>query len=306
VVPPETLINFENLGWEHRVDGFLVTPETGSATIGLVKSSLRFWGVRGSLASSESKVGSHTSCVEIELSEKESLFLDAGSGIREAGQGREFQQITLLLSHFHWDHIQGLPFFPPLVDSDTAIEVISSYSDTENRLATLFDPRFHPVPLDTYRKRLTITVLEEGEKIERHGLSIQSARLNHPGDSYAFRIESPRLSFIYATDSDYNPIFPAAKKLMAKGDIAVMDSQYLIGDSIKRAGYGHASFKVAVDICADLQIRECYLFHFDPAYSDENLEELERQATDYAQSKFGTSAPKVILSREGHSRPVLF
>jgi phosphoribosyl 1,2-cyclic phosphodiesterase len=278
-----------------------------------MQSTLNFWGVRGSLSSNSSRIGSHTSCVELDLGEGHSFFLDAGSGIRDAGVDRSFSKITLFISHFHWDHIQGLPFFPPLIHSDTPIEVISCFPDTEERLATLFDPRFHPVPFDYYRSRLKITVLKDGEEIERHGLRVKVARLNHPGDSYAIRLETPRLSFVYATDSDYDPIWPSAKELLKGADLSVMDSQYLVGDAVKKAGYGHASFKLAIDICAQLQIRECVLFHFDPSYSDEQLEHLEKQAIIYSEQSYGSiadgaAAPglKVSLARENQSRKLQF
>ncbi|TVQ78597.1 MAG: MBL fold metallo-hydrolase [Bradymonadales bacterium] len=267
---------------------------------------LRFWGVRGSLSSNASLVGSHTSCVELEFSEGISFIFDAGSGIRDAGVDREFKRITLFISHFHWDHIQGLPFFPTLIYSDTPIEIISCFEDTHQRLATLFDPRFHPVPLENYLNKIKISLLKEGETIEREGLKIQCARLNHPGDSFAFRVESPRLSFVYATDSDYDPLPDPAKEVFQGADIAVVDSQYLVGDSLKKAGYGHSSFKRALDVCAEHQVRSTYLFHFDPSYSDEKLEDLERQAIDYVQKAYETSGPKVQLAREGRDQKIHF
>lgn len=273
-----------------------------------MESQLSFWGVRGSLSSNSSQIGSHTSCVELDLGNQTSFFLDAGSGIRDAGIDRKFKKIYLYISHFHWDHIQGLPFFPPLIQNETSIEILSCFPDTEERLATLFDPRFHPVGFETYREKISITLLKEGESIEREGIKLSAARLNHPGDSFALQMETDRFRFVYATDSDYEPVTPEAEKLLRGADLGIMDSQYLVGDALKKAGYGHSSFKLAIDVCADLQVKECVLFHFDPSYSDDQLIELERQAKDYASTTYGSKAPRVSLAREqaGNFRSIQF
>lgn len=260
---------------------------------------LKFWGVRGSLATGTSKFGSSTSCVELKVGPDASLFLDAGTGIRAATQGRQFRNLMLCLSHFHWDHIQGFPFISGLGDSNFKMKVVSGFSDMEQRLSVLFDPRFYPVALNTVKPNLDYQIMRVGEPIEFEQLRVTTAPLNHPGVSYAFRIEGDAGSFVFATDTDYDPVPSEAEQLMKGADWVILDSQFLIGDSLKKANYGHASFKSALDTAARLRVKNAILFHFDPNYTDDELERLEKQARDYALTTFGTHGPTVHMAREG-------
>lgn len=260
---------------------------------------LKFWGVRGSLAVGNSKFGSSTSCVELKLAEGVSIFMDAGTGIRAATYNRKFQKVWLCLSHFHWDHIQGLPFVAGLGDPEFKMKVLSGFSDTWQRLGVLFDQRFYPVNLETISKNLECQILKAEEFVAFEGLQISTAVLNHPGDSFAFRVAGDTGSFIFATDTDYDPVPPDAERLMKNADWAILDSQFLIGDILKKSNYGHASFKMALDTAARLRIKNAILFHFDPNYNDEELERLEKQARDYAASTFGDEGPVVHIAREG-------
>lgn len=260
---------------------------------------LKFWGVRGSLAVGSSKFGCSTSCVELIIRDGVSLFLDAGTGIRAATAHRSFEKLWLCLSHFHWDHIQGFPFIHGLGSDSFRIKVISSFEDMLDRLGVLFDPRFYPVPMDALMKNLEWQVLKGHDSVEFEGLHISTAPLNHPGLSYAFRVQGGVGSFVYATDSDYDPVPHEAQNLMKNADWVVLDSQFLTGDALKKADYGHASFKTALDTAARLRVKNAILFHFDPNYSDDELERLEKQARDYASTTFGANSPVIHLAREG-------
>lgn len=265
---------------------------------------LKFWGVRGSLAAGPSKYGSSTSCIELQIREGVSLFFDAGSGIRAATQGRRFEEIWLCLSHFHWDHIQGFPFIYGLGDENFRIKIISGFEDMAERLGVLFDSRFYPVEMNAIQSGIDWRILKSGEAIEFEGLKITTACLNHPGLSYAFRVQGETGSYVFATDSDYDPVPPDAEKLMKGADWVVFDSQFLMGDVLKKANYGHASFKTALDTAARLRVGNAILFHFDPNYSDLELERLEKQARDYANSAFGRHGPVVHMSSEGMELPI--
>jgi len=260
--------------------------------------SLKFWGVRGSIASSSSVVGSHTSCVELQAEDGESFFFDAGTGIRVATATRGLRKLRIFLSHFHWDHIQGLPFIEGLGDRDMKIEIWCAYPDTLDRLKHLFDERFHPVPFERYADQIEIKNLEPGRVYEYRDLQVETAPLSHPGQSFALRLKGSHGALVYATDSDYDPLPPETSKILVGSTYAITDSQYLVGDSIKKADYGHASFKTALDVCAAHQIKECFLYHLDPNYSDDQLHELERQAREYVQQTYGPQGPNARLARE--------
>jgi len=260
---------------------------------------LKFWGVRGSIATNNSQFGNHTSCVEVQLSPEHSLFFDAGTGIRAATANRKLKKITLFISHFHWDHIQGLPFISQLGDAPFELEILSGFSDLDERLEHLFDSRFHPVALSHYRDRIRTRVLKTSEKFKIENLTLECAPLNHPGDSYACLLSGAQVKVLYATDSDYDPVPPEAEKLFKQTDWAIVDSQYLVGDAVKKFDYGHSSYQHAIDTCARLSVKDCFLFHFDPNYEDSELEKIEQQARLYVENEYGSRGPKVWMSREG-------
>ncbi len=265
---------------------------------------LRFWGVRGSIASNPSKIGNHTSCVELEISPDHSLVFDAGTGIRAASSRRKLRKMTLFISHFHWDHIQGLPFISSLSDSDFELQILSGFHDTEERLKHLFDERFHPVSLKHYGSKINIQTLKPGDSYSLEGLELRCAPLNHPGTSYACLVEGAQVSVLYATDSDYDPVPDETQQLFRKSDWAIVDSQFLLGDAVKKFDYGHASFQHAIDTCAKFNVKDCYLFHFDPNYDDHQLEQIEDQARRYVEDRYLGRGPKVWMAREGMERRI--
>lgn len=258
---------------------------------------IKFWGVRGSIAAGASDFGSNTSCVELDLGDQTSIFFDAGSGIRAATSGRSFKKLFIYLSHFHWDHIQGLPFVEAL--GKMPIQILSGFDDMKSRLSHLFDERFHPVPFKTFEESLDLQVLKESQIVEISGLKLQIAALNHPGKSFGARVESSNQSFVYATDSDYQSLSANASKLFQSCDFAVVDSQYLIEDFEKKSHYGHASYRKAIQTCIDHGVKNCVLFHFDPSYDDAQLRQLEREALDFAQEH--SNVTRVQMAKEKES-----
>lgn len=258
---------------------------------------IKFWGVRGSIAAGASDFGSNTSCVELDLGDQTSIFFDAGSGIRAATTGRRFKKLFIYLSHFHWDHIQGLPFVEAL--GKMPIQILSGFDDMETRLNHLFDERFHPVPFKALAETLELRILHENQIEEIAGLKLQIAALNHPGKSFGVRIESSKQSFVYATDSDYQSLSSTASKLFQSCDFAVVDSQYLMADFEKKSHYGHASYQKAIQTCIDHSVRNCILFHFDPSYDDAKLRQLEREALDFA--KRSSNLTQVRMAKENES-----
>lgn len=271
-----------------------------------IPCKLKFWGVRGSIASGPSHFGSNTSCVEFDFSDEMSLFCDAGTGIRAATSGRNFKELAVFISHFHWDHIQGFPFIERLGESKSKIKVLSAFEDVKERFSHLFDQRFHPVALQEYEKQIEFQILKSGETYEFNGVKLQVALLNHPGDSYALKLSGENSSVVYATDSDYDPVHPEASRLLKGSDWVICDSQYLIGDHLQKAHYGHASFQTAVEVCAEHQVKNCVLYHFDPNYSDEQLKDLEEQAKTFSSQKFSQLGPHVLMAHEGLSLDLRF
>lgn len=271
-----------------------------------MKALLKFWGVRGSLSAGNSSFGSHTSCTELQINKSKSFFFDAGTGIKFASKNRKFERAYLYLSHFHWDHIQGLPFFEALFDQDCEIEIITAFDDCIERLKVLFDTRFHPVPFETYEDKLKVTIAKPGESLEREGLKLEFGALNHPGGCYAIKVSSNQGSLVFATDTDFDPMSPEASRLLQHADVAVLDSQYLLGDALKKAHFGHASFKTAIDVATNNFVKRLYLYSLDMNYSDEELKSMEAQAKDYVSSVYGDSGSEVEMAREGFQQEIVF
>lgn len=271
-----------------------------------MSATLCFWGVRGSISASNSKYGTNTSCVELRFDNGHSIFFDAGTGIREATKGRSFKKISICLSHFHWDHIQGLPYASPENIKEVEWKFYSGFSDMKERLHLLFDQRFHPVDLPSYLGDVEMQVIEPNQKILIEGLNLELAPLNHPGKSFAFRVSSEQKCFCYATDSDYDPVPEEAKILLYGADFCVMDSQFLVGDSLAKSHYGHSSFKHAIDTAAKMNVKKVFLFHYDPNYTDEELHEIESQAVQYVQKNYDSIGLEVEMAREGHEFSIRF
>jgi len=270
------------------------------------QSTVQFWGVRGSVAVPGSKIGGNTSCVEVDLGNGHSVFFDSGTGIREATANRSFKKITLCLSHFHWDHIQGLPYISALSQPNVELEILSGFDDMWDRLSILFDRRFHPISLGDFDKKIHSVVLRGEETHSVGNLKLSCGPLHHPGISYAFKLAGSVGSIVYATDSDFDPLTEEAKRLLQHVEGAILDSQFFVGDSVKKAHYGHSSFKRAVDVAAEMHVKTCYLFHFDPNYSDKDLKEMESQALSYCEKTYSHHGPKVILAHEGLKIPFAF
>lgn len=203
--------------------------------------SICFWGVRGSIASpgpDTAAVGGNTSSVEVRCGAQR-VLLDAGTGIRRLGESLLAEgpvRATLLLSHHHWDHIQGLPFFVPLYVPSTELTVIgptpervSVHDVLEHQMTS---PVF-PVRLDEVPCRLDTREVVPGAELLLDDVRIRVAKGNHPGGSLAYRIDYDGKSVVYATDTEhYSCVDPALERLAQGADVLIYDSQYTPHGSI--------------------------------------------------------------------------
>ncbi|GAB6392103.1 MAG: metallo-beta-lactamase family protein [Treponematales bacterium] len=249
--------------------------------------------------------GGNSPCVTVQLDKSpEALVFDAGSGIREMGaalsRGRPRPPAYhLFLSHFHWDHIQGLPFFAPAYDPAVSLDIYSPEPGAEEALSGQMTPPYFPVGLDALRARKTFHLMEE--TVTAGSAVVSRRKMNHPGNSWAFRVEERKRVFIYATDTELaeadfernmeNAVFFAA------ADLLVIDAQYTPEEAADKVNWGHNSFRKAVDFAAHWGIRRVALFHHDPAYDDRKLWGILEEARRYAGEH--SAAPEVSLAVEG-------
>ena len=269
---------------------------------------LRFWGTRGSIATpgpNTVRYGGNTACVELRGPDGELVVFDAGTGLRELGNRLQQERldgeplaIHLLISHLHWDHIQGLPFFRPAYDPRTTFTI---YGPAQNRplrdlLGMGMDDPFFPVNLDALPAQPTIHELRDGS-FSVGSLHIRTARLRHPAPCLGFRVEAARRAIVYATDTE-DAFFDGANpvvELASGADLLIHDAQYL--DADRKPGWGHSTVEAAIDVARRAGARSLVLYHHDPDRSDDALDEIGMLADAIVAGK--GPALRVIVAREG-------
>ncbi len=266
--------------------------------------SVHFWGVRGSIPTPGPETvgyGGNTSCVELRFGD-EHLILDAGSGIRRLGLAlaREFAQrplvTTLLLSHTHWDHIQGLPFFRPAYDRANQLRILGAPGTRAKIRAARsaqMDPIEFPVPLQSLAGIATIDEFAS-DSILLGNFAIHTIGLNHPGGCTGFRIEAGQCTVAYLPDHEpYRlamesgdpataaPAQKAESKLrdfLEGCDLLILDSQYDRADYPSHVGWGHGCLDDSVALALRAHVGQLVLFHHDPEHDDRKIDAMLAQA----------------------------
>ena len=249
--------------------------------------SVRFLGVRGSLATpgaSTAGVGGNTSCVEVTAGDTR-IVLDAGSGLRTLGDSlvaRGPTETTILLSHLHWDHIQGLPFFVPIYIPGNRIEVISGPNGVlplEQALRRQMCAPFFPVEFDEVSTQLRAREVRGQQPFHVGPVRVFAAKLNHPDPVYGYRLEVGGKSIVYATDTEhYACVDPTLRSLAADADILIYDAQYTPEEYPAKVGWGHSTWSAGAELARAAGVKQLVLFHHDPRRSDAQVAELEGRA----------------------------
>lgn len=272
---------------------------------------VRFWGVRGSLPSPGNEtalVGGNTSCVEVTCAGTR-IVLDAGSGIRALGdmlvERAEHREVSLLLSHAHWDHVMGLPFFAPLYRAESHVTVMcgplgSNACIRDVLRAQMAQPLF-PVSFDAVGARVETVDLQAGTRFRIGTLAVTTLLLTHPDPVVAYRIDSwGGRSIVYATDTEHveGRIDEQLVKLSRGADVLIYDAQYTPEeyrgeDGPSRRGWGHSTFEAGAAIARAAHVRTLALFHHDPKRTDEAVADIVKRAR--------LSFPSTVAAREGQS-----
>ncbi|KAG0506570.1 MAG: Ribonuclease BN [Candidatus Udaeobacter sp.] len=268
---------------------------------------IKFWGVRGSIpipGKSTVRYGGNTSCVEVRA-DGEIIVLDAGSGIRLLGFaldkefGSRSMKLTLLITHTHWDHIQGLPFFSPAYNQKNLIRVLG-YEGARAGLATILasqmETPFFPVSLRELPSHLAIEELREME-FQIGKVQVRSKFANHPGICVGYRLFTSSGSIAFFPDNEpYEQLklqlasrdgiseheardFAAAERakmvdFLQNCDVAILDTQYTDDEYAKHIGWGHSSLSSVVSLALDADVHKLLLFHHDPSHDDQMLDKM--------------------------------
>ena len=256
---------------------------------------VKFWGVRGSTPTPQAenlRYGGNTSCVEVRLGDQIYIF-DCGTGFRVLGHEleREFGarpfSAHVFVSHFHWDHIQGMPFFRPLYDSPGSQFCFHSSNRTrslEQVMAEQMASPYFPVNLDQMKARRDFYNIENGRLPMDNGIQIKTAWLNHPQGCLGFRLETKEGVLVYATDNEPgDPEFDKGVRKLAEGaDILIYDAQYLPEEyEARRRGWGHSHWREAVNVVMESGAKELILYHHDPDHTDAIVDKVVQQARNY-------------------------
>lgn len=267
---------------------------------------ITFYGVRGSIPSpgmATARYGGNTSCVFIELDSGQILIMDAGTGIRELGKRlmKTDDVINILLSHGHWDHIQGYPFFKPIYQAGRRIRVFTSSAGNHGQLCSLFsqiDGANFPVKESELPSKSECIMQNIESVLAEDGVDLRRARLNHPGGGLAYRIEEDGVSCAYITDNELQPPHRPATSYdqwveFCQGvDVLIHDAQYQESDLPEKHGWGHSLVTQVRQLALDARVGCLVMFHHDPDRSDAEIDFIQRENDKFFR---GVRAPAMSL-----------
>jgi CheY-like chemotaxis protein len=286
---------------------------------------IRFWGTRGSLAKpgpDTLRYGGNTSCVEVRAADGTLLVLDCGTGAHDLGRalmapGELPRRGHLLISHTHWDHIQGFPFFGPLFVPDTEWDVYAPRGLSRSLEATLagqMEYAYFPITLAQMGAVIRYHDIEEGS-FEAGGIRVTARYLNHPAVALGYRLEADGAVFVYATDHEPHsrhqpdtqsagaapaPVHPEDQRhidFLAGADLVVHDAMYTDAEYPAKMSWGHTAAEQAVDYAIAARARRLALFHHDPGRDDEAIDVLVE--TCDARARAASSPLQVFGAAEG-------
>jgi phosphoribosyl 1,2-cyclic phosphodiesterase len=253
--------------------------------------SVRFWGVRGSIAcSSEStrRYGGNTSCVEVRCGER-TLIFDAGTGLRELGRTlatRPGIEIDILLSHCHLDHICGLPFFEPSYSSANRIRLWAGNLLPDFRLAEvvrqMMAPPLFPISYDVFKSELEFHDFKAGETLTPvDGIVVRTIRLNHPNGATGYRLEYAGRSVAYITDNEpqTDEIDADLVSFLTAVDVLIYDCTYTDDEYRAHVGWGHSTWQQGLKLATVVQAKTFCAFHHDPEHDDAMLDKIAAKLT---------------------------
>jgi phosphoribosyl 1,2-cyclic phosphodiesterase len=253
--------------------------ETGNGS----RLKVELWGVRGSIPTAEEnklRVGGNTPCLLLQHNQEPIVIIDGGTGLRLLGLQLEAcnesspLQASILFSHFHWDHIQGLPFFSPMYSEHCALKFYSTLrpSHLKRVLDDQMKQPYFPLPLSAARSR------REYNQVLAHGceigsLRIRSVRLNHPGGASGYRVDSPAASVIYVTDHEHGveEIDACIAREAAGADLLIYDAQYTPAEYPHFKGWGHSTWLEGTRLANRARVGQLLLFHHSPFRKDEEV-----------------------------------
>ncbi|MFC1679006.1 MBL fold metallo-hydrolase [Elusimicrobiota bacterium] len=257
--------------------------------------------------------GGNTSCVELRGGD-EYVICDAGSGLRDLGaylmkpeildRPKPPRVFNIFLSHLHWDHIMGFPFFLPAFIPGNTIRIYSSHDDPEGTFMRQQAPPTFPVPLKAMSADISFHSIEPGKTRDIAGFRVRALKQNHPGDSYGFRFERDGKAAVYSTDAEHKSEshekdYPYLD-FIKDADLLIIDTQYVLADAIgMKEDWGHASNIGAVELAANADVKRLCMFHHEHMADDHRLEKLLKDTRSYLKIFAESSDLKIDMAYDG-------
>ncbi len=249
-----------------------------------------FWGVRGSVPSpgpTTTRYGGNTSCVSITVDNK-ILILDAGTGIRNLGGaiiGQPELEIFVVVTHSHWDHIQGFPFFTPIYQPDRPVHMFPTLHKKNVVLSSLIDQMdgaHFPITPDQVPSNFNFVTEKPLEFLENNGFHMELVPMNHPGKAFGYKIKIDDKIICYFTDNEIDPPYEKSIELdvltekCRNADILIHDAQYIEADMPLKHGWGHSLISQVTKLGESAEVKNLVYYHHDPERSDDDIDaELE-------------------------------
>jgi len=281
----------------------------------------RFWGTRGSVpvpGKDTVKYGGNTPCVEVRSSSGELIILDGGSGIRELGnrliENKSRREINIFISHYHWDHIQGIPFFLPLYDENKKITfygMTNNGTEIEKLLGTQMQPDYFPVRFEELKAEIEFRNLKPGNTYKINNLNLQTSKTNHSSPTLTYKLSEGNKSVVYMTDNEIH-----WKESPENLSLSNLDSEtrklvefchgcdYLIHDTMydeslikNKTGWGHSSNISLAYFSILADVKNLILFHYNPDYTDSKIDEMLDETLSLLKAK--KSKINCIAAKEG-------
>ncbi len=251
--------------------------------------------------------GGNTACVDLAFEDGNRVIFDAGSGIIGLGlsllkQDPPPTELHIFFTHFHYDHIQGLPFLPQAYNPSIAVHFYSPLDRLYEKLSGQMKTPYYPITMDDKMSGNLHFHQLPPEGIELYGRRIRWRELNHPGRAFGYRVDEGDRSFGYITDielreQDFEKSVEN-KKFFEGLDAMILDTQYTLDEAIEKHDWGHSSFSLGVDFAVAWNISNMYMFHHEPLYSDKKLDQNLQSARWYAK-RIGGNTLEIELATEG-------